>query len=69
MSDVRKPNSKSVLKSVIPVRPVLNTGQTGVEHQSNRLDLSKSKPGAPDLSGPFIGFQSHLLDMPVIGLN
>jgi hypothetical protein len=26
MSDVRKPNSKSVLKSVIPV---LNTGQTG----------------------------------------
>jgi hypothetical protein len=28
MSDVRKPNSKSVLKSVIPVRPVLNTGQT-----------------------------------------
>jgi hypothetical protein len=28
MSDVRKLNSKSVLKSVIPVRPVLNTGQT-----------------------------------------
>jgi hypothetical protein len=29
MSDVMKPNFKSVLKSVIPVRPVLNTGQTG----------------------------------------
>jgi hypothetical protein len=29
LSDVRKPNSKSVLKSVIPVKPVLNTGQTG----------------------------------------
>jgi len=29
MSDVRKPNSKSVLKSVLPVRPVLHTGQTG----------------------------------------
>jgi hypothetical protein len=26
MSDVRKPNSNSVLKSVVPVRPVLNTG-------------------------------------------
>jgi hypothetical protein len=29
MNDVRKPNFKSMLKSVIPVRPVLNTGQTG----------------------------------------
>jgi hypothetical protein len=29
MSDVRKLNSKSVLKSVTQVRPVLNTGQTG----------------------------------------
>jgi hypothetical protein len=29
MSDVRKPNSKSVLKSIIPVKPVLNTGQIG----------------------------------------
>jgi hypothetical protein len=29
MSDVRKPNSKSVLKSVTPVRPVLNTDQIG----------------------------------------
>jgi hypothetical protein len=28
MSDVRKPNFKSVLKSVIPVRLVLNTDQT-----------------------------------------
>jgi hypothetical protein len=69
MSDVRKPNSKSVLKSIIPVRLVLYTGQTGVERQSDRLDLSKSMPGAPSLSGPFIGFQSRLLDMPDIGLN
>jgi hypothetical protein len=29
MSDVKKSNFKSVLKSIIPVRPVLNTGQTG----------------------------------------
>jgi hypothetical protein len=28
-SDERKPNSKSVLKSILPVRPVLHTGQTG----------------------------------------
>jgi hypothetical protein len=28
MSDIRKQNSKSVLKSVIPVRLVLNTDQT-----------------------------------------
>jgi hypothetical protein len=28
-SDERKPNSKSVLKSLLPVRPVLHTGQTG----------------------------------------
>jgi hypothetical protein len=27
-SDVRKPNSKSVLKSVLPIRLVLHTGQT-----------------------------------------
>jgi hypothetical protein len=27
-SDERKPNSKSVLKSILPVRPVLHTGQT-----------------------------------------
>jgi hypothetical protein len=26
MSDVRKPNFKSVLKSAIPIIPVLNTG-------------------------------------------
>jgi hypothetical protein len=32
MSVVRKPNFKSVLKSVIPVRPVLNTGQTGLTY-------------------------------------
>jgi hypothetical protein len=32
MSDVRKPNSKSVLKYVIPVRPVLNTGQTDLTY-------------------------------------
>jgi hypothetical protein len=29
MSDVKKPNFKSALKSVTLVRPVLNTGQTG----------------------------------------
>jgi hypothetical protein len=28
MSDVKKPNFNSVLKSIIPIRPVLNTGQT-----------------------------------------
>jgi hypothetical protein len=28
-SDVRKPNFKSVLKSVLPVRPALHTGQNG----------------------------------------
>jgi hypothetical protein len=28
-SDERKPNFKSVLKSILPVRPVLHTGQTG----------------------------------------
>jgi hypothetical protein len=32
MSDVRKPNSKSVLKSVIPIRPVLHTGQTDLTY-------------------------------------
>jgi hypothetical protein len=47
MSDVRKPNFMSVLKSIIPVRLVLNTGQTGL----------------PDLSGPFTSFQNHLSDM------
>jgi hypothetical protein len=69
MSDVRKPNSKSVLKSVIPVRPVWNTSQTGMEHQSDRLDLSKSKSSPPDLFSPFTGFQSRLPDMSGIGLD
>jgi hypothetical protein len=32
MSDVKKPNSKSVLKSAIPVGPVLHTGQTGLTY-------------------------------------
>jgi hypothetical protein len=32
MSDIRKPNFKSVLKSVIPVRPVLHTGQIGLTY-------------------------------------
>jgi hypothetical protein len=32
MSDVRKPNSKSVLKSIIPVIPVLHTGQTSLTY-------------------------------------
>jgi hypothetical protein len=39
---------------------------TGIEH---RLDLSKSKFGPPDLSGPFTGFQSRLLDISGIGLD
>jgi hypothetical protein len=73
MSDVRKPNSKSMLKSVILVRPVLcaaicHTGQTGIEHRSDPLDLSKSKSSPPDLSGSFTGFQSRLPDMSNIGL-
>jgi hypothetical protein len=29
MSDIRKPNSNSVLKSITPVKLVLNTSQTG----------------------------------------
>jgi hypothetical protein len=29
-SDVRKPNSKRVLKSILPIRPVLHTGQTSL---------------------------------------
>jgi hypothetical protein len=33
------------------------------------LDLSKSKFGPPDLSGPFISFQSHLPDLSGIGLD
>jgi hypothetical protein len=62
MSDVRKPNSESMLKSV-------HTGQTGIAHRSDRFDLSKSKSSLPDLSGPFTGFQSRLLDMSGIGLD
>jgi hypothetical protein len=69
MSDISKPNFKSVLKFIIPVRPVLNTDQTALEHRSDRLDLSKSKFGPPDLSDPFTGFQSRLPDMSDIGLD
>jgi hypothetical protein len=57
ISDVRKLNSKSVLKSVIPV---LNTGQTS---------LTYPRASPLDLSGPFIGFQSCLPDMSGIELD
>jgi hypothetical protein len=59
MNDIRKSNSKSVLKSVIPVRPVLKTVQTGLTYQR----------ASPDLSGPFTGFLSYLSDMLDIGLD
>jgi hypothetical protein len=49
MSDVRKPNSKSVLKSVTPVRPILNTRQTGWTYL-------RAYP-------PLAGFQRLWLDM------
>jgi hypothetical protein len=45
------------------------TGQTGIEHQSDRLDLSKSKSDPLDLSGPFTGFQSYLPDLSGIVLD
>jgi hypothetical protein len=48
---------------------ICHTGQTSIEHRSNRFDLSKSKSGPPDLSGLFTGFQSHLLDLSGIGLD
>jgi hypothetical protein len=35
---------------------ICHTSQTGIEHRSDRLDLSKSKSGPPDLSGPFTDF-------------
>jgi hypothetical protein len=62
VSDVRKPNSKSVLKSIIPIRSVLNNGQTG-------LTYPRAKSSPPDLSDPFTGFQSHLPDMSGIRLD
>jgi hypothetical protein len=44
MSDVRKPNSKSTLKSVIPVRLVLHTGQTGLTYpRASPVPLPASK--------------------------
>jgi hypothetical protein len=48
---------------------IYHTGQTGIEHRSDRLDLSKSKSGPPDLSGPFTSFQSRVPDMSGIGLD
>jgi hypothetical protein len=39
------------------------TGQTGIAHQSDRLDLFQNKSDPPDLSGPFIRFQRCFLDM------
>jgi hypothetical protein len=53
-SDIRKPNFKSVLKSVL---------------RSDQLDLSQSMSGPLDLSSPFTGFQRHLPDMSGHGLN
>jgi hypothetical protein len=32
MNDVRKSNSNGVLKSIIPVSPILNTGQIGLTY-------------------------------------
>jgi hypothetical protein len=48
---------------------ICHTGQTGIEHRSDWLDLSKSKSSPPDLFGPFTGFQSRLPDMTDIGLD
>jgi hypothetical protein len=50
MSDVRKPNSKSVLKSVTPVRPIFNTGPTGWTYPRACL-------------APLVGFQRLWPDM------
>jgi hypothetical protein len=61
MSDVRKPNSKCA--------EIYHTGQTSIEHRSDRLDLSKSKFGPLDMSGSFTDFQSRLPDMSGIGLD
>jgi hypothetical protein len=59
MSNIRKPNSNSVLKSVIPVRPVLKIVQTSLTYPR----------AGPDLSDPFTGFLNYLLDMLDIGLD
>jgi hypothetical protein len=48
---------------------ICHTSQTGIEHRSDRLDLSKSKSSPLDLSSLFIGFQSHLPDVSGIGLD
>jgi hypothetical protein len=52
MSDVRKPNSKSVLKSVTPIRQVLNTGQTGWTYLELVRPLAGFQRLWADMSGP-----------------
>jgi hypothetical protein len=52
MSDVRKPNSKSVLKSVTPIRPILNTGQTDWTYQRAYPPLAGFQRLWPDMSNP-----------------
>jgi hypothetical protein len=54
-SDERKPNFKSVLKSIVLVRPILH--------------LFQNKSGPPDLSDPFNGFQRCFPDMSGLRLD
>jgi hypothetical protein len=56
ISDVRKPNSKSVLKSVTPVKPIFNTGPTGWTYPRACL-------------APLVGFQRLWPDMFVLQLG
>jgi hypothetical protein len=58
MSDVRKPNFKSVLKSVIPVRLILNTGhinwtypRASPVHQTFHISLTDFQRCLSDMSG------------------
>jgi hypothetical protein len=60
-SDVKKPNSKSV--------KFCPTGQTGIAHRSDRLNLSQNKFDPLNVSGPFTRFQRHLPDMFGLGPN
>jgi hypothetical protein len=48
---------------------IRRTGHTGIEHLSDRLDLSKSKFDPLDLSDPFTDFQSRLPDLSGIGVD
>jgi hypothetical protein len=52
MSDVRKPNSKSVLKSITQVRLVLNIGQTDWTYPRACPPLAGFQRLWPDMSGP-----------------